>query len=921
MEPHELETIFDPNKDLSIKSKRLIALDRQKEESSKYLFAWANDQNEIIVGPNIGKIGPGAYIDDLLSLKKEIEKIRDDHDINRATVKSVATFVDVSLTAIQLIPAVPASLPALLSVMALQRAFEETFEFASEGIEKSQKRHMERVVGELLKQTRNKYPDVESIEKLTPEQRSKIVILDNYHILESLESEEFDENTRQVLTDAMSKLMEDFLRKGVTLNNLINHDQDISIEELKHSYLQLVGICKASQGTYEALLEKTEAQGVLLNNLEQEFQSQSESLIDLKKKIEDNSDVSEEVIESFIKMAIYSSQSPEKILQMLGNDEIFNLDDDKKKALIKEVEAKINKRDNKDERDNSSGGEEYTLGDFYKHLDLTSAFIDLGRKFGIESELINEIEKVSFLAKTGIAAFAAFTATDYVGAVNLFSSFVGAFSSPKDISAIRHEQIVNMLTKLGLKQDKIIENQKVINHKLENVLKGQSVIYDTIRQTSEIIISAWDDINSKLFEINHSVKVTQSISLAILNENVDKLRQFLETRERYRIIEYEANRLSLKGMREHFEIPICYDNFRDGWQAVEAVIFEDDSISIDDSINDIFHCAAYPNEVSLEWLEKHKLLIRNFFGKQVEAMTTSGGKMSLDVISMIILYPSKTVLDIDNKLNRITSFQENDLSAFNFKSLGTLVFPRKVEAVGRWLLDTYYYWDFIGRKVDWFFSPTDEVLERSSSNKFHPGKEVLIKYLSIINLAIAQQATLSGDFCLHSISRFIIAEQHSKNDRGSENFLNILDIFRTNGFLKENWIMYLIHSAIRDSEKTFFYYHMALSALSYGEKHSYLMNDLLGKAHGFSTKFKFSVSEDQVDLVLEGHDEHSNNEPVYITLPSSEKVRKGEMIYHPDLLLLLRLKEDVFWALEEYTLGKKMSEDAYKLLTDLVSKS
>lgn len=690
-----------------------------------------------------------------------------------------------------------------------------------------------------------------------------------------------DDKDKAYFNNQLIKVLATDVAKGDLHNLIVDKWQD---EQIKNNAYE---ICKIGQffnefrdKTFEELKDINKSQTNINNNLDS-----------LNKLIEKNS---QDILTNgkdieFIHEFMFGKMSPEEQQIALQKGWHTGLQGEEKEKYELKLEILVERRKLTEK-----------VGSY---LTGASTIINIAQKVGLgDEQFVKDAANIVSFGESAFNAFASISTGNYFGAAQSIVSALGIGGSKPDVGAERHKQVMrklediqNGIIALAKGQEVIQKQLEVVQNSLRELHKGQEaiinnqkIILESINEVGKLVEKSHNILMDKLEEIHYDVRLNKELILEGLEEEIKVCAAFLESKTD-KI--YKINN-SYQDIINHFnDWQSEFNNCRDGIIKKFARA---------DEFNKIFMLKFRPDE-------ENKANVANYIKTVYEPAQSLLNYNSLldktysEVVSSLFL-PTNTMLGLNNKLNQKLEFSQDP-------------FPKNVnltniikEPVASVIVNNYIE-NFIEIQKYYEFMKTEKELlseeELFSNNRAlnRKGLYYLEKFiLPLVEVAIAQQALLSGDVLLPIMEK-AFAEKLDKNNE--EPFNACIAALKNNKLLARNFMVFYIKNQI---QKNPFYnefsYHFALNAKN---------NEFLKRIIRVPLEFNFAEDEKKNDkghiVIPKGWSLKIDND-AFIPLPSALDIAEAKFIYSDEMNKLITLKSKIMDEIVSYTFSNGFSKES-----------
>lgn len=772
----------------------------------------------------------------------------------------------------------------------LNYAISESLNYVEHKFEEAASESSKKIIGHFFYEYRNRGGSIQSLTGKSTEVIYK-ELFGKSPIFDSMFKNVSDQDKAYFYNELIKTLAED-VAKGQLENKYIDQLQEKEIEATAHIISSIgEGFNKFRNATIDELEGITSSQTAVsnklteLNNL---VNANSENILANRKDIE------------FIQEFMYGKMSPKEQLSALKSGWIEGLQgEERKKQELKEqiLQERINLT--------------IQVG---KYLDGASTLFNFVSGIpGLgDQQFVKDAAAVVTFSQSALSAVTSFASGNYLGAIESVSSILGFGQNKTDIGGERHKQVMHELAdiKQGISQlgkgiDVIQKQLAAIQQSLENLQKGQEqimhnqqIILDTIYKLAEQSREQYIALNDKLDEMHKDIRLSKDLILAVLEQDITSCESFLNTRKEE--FNFDVNNKcfnSYNDLKNHFErCDTLYNICEDGIA---------NKLTSEIGFNPIFllknrdNVASYITKI---YDPTYKLLTmhNNLINKNPEETITS------------LFIPSKNINNIDEKLKinlespvkKVRILKEIGLQKVIHEPLFAGSVLRHVEN----FIEIQKYYELI--QIEDGNKKLVSLNDLFDINKPLNNPLGLIRLkntvLPLVDVAIAQEAMLSGDILLPIIKN-AFRDKIDKNNDGP--FTDSLNALRHNPLLARNFLVYYIKSQIIQKSYNEINYHFALCSLTTDEelKKIVTLPAPLIFHHANSEVLESGRIKIPKDWSLKIDDN------TYISLPSAVEVSDGNIVYSDEMHKLISLKAKILDEIANYTFHEKLESTEMKV--------
>ncbi|MBL6989163.1 MAG: hypothetical protein ISR65_05270 [Bacteriovoracaceae bacterium] len=561
----------------------------------------------------------------------------------------------------------------------------------------------------------------------------------------------------------------------------------------------------------------------------------------------------------FIEDFMFGKMSPSEQLVALKKGMLANITKGERKALILKTEAvqakiKLNKQ-------------------ISNYINGASTVLSIADNLGLKGKFFETAGEVVNVVQTGFKAYMSDMSDDPLGYLNAVNIVTGLFAKKRDVVEARHKQIVKMLEGLAAGQEVLSEKIDHLIEGQEQIIKNQQAIVEQLYAIRTQLQDNHQMVMKAMGDLHYTVWETMKIALANREDNLKSCNTFLNSRREYHFFEGKFSKYrDMKGhFRNHFNNKL-FSSCMDGINY---------NIRRYDDIDPLFHFYKQGSTKELS------ITYRDLYVDSIDLLTHNSGDNFEKYLSSL-LQPVTTIRDLDKKSNVTLEpnyFPGPQRSALqNYKYLmGKLLSPLAVSRYLAAIIEIAPYFDVLApdstslSRIDELLDPRFEYTDT--------GLRLLQRALPILDVALAQQALLSGDTLL-----FALSEVFEKNQQDKPAYKKATGVLQTNKLLARNYLIYQINKEFKKTGSNSLFYNAALYSTD---------DDLLKMAIKMPWTF---VKKDEGWFV-------QFTDEIAIKLPTAKAVGTKYLETTPELITLASLKDRFIDQITSYRFTMDMSEE------------
>lgn len=639
---------------------------------------------------------------------------------------------------------------------------------------------------------------------------------------------------------------------------------------------------------------------------------------------------------SYLQSFLFDKMNPEEQISALQAG-FFNIPEEERKQLQDKIETINDRQELVQNLSNyAQGGQQLLM---------------IAKNFGVNvpPDVDKTVNDISGAITVGVDLYTG----NYMGALLTVSQLFGTNKKQEDVGAARHRQVMEGLGKLAegeskilndthsllnasaalLKgQDELLNGQRAIYAKLNTISTQINQIMDSQRQTLDILQA----VNDKLDQ-QHSEVMRQ---LARISAQVTQLRLMLQGQEREDVYRCESalrlmysfekyiprlNRfVDYNALIKFYDISTVRDHIRVGLNALNAkiplpglndlnflVMEVPDLLRINgELISDINQVnldkdLEIPEDSQRRTLKFYQLLW--LILKQEGNLELALAALILPVASIealkkkiISLEPKKSQERLPKRLYETLHPPPGLLYPEIAELLGSLYCLGNLKQFVEYVFRFHYMFPLFKKGVAGEDLLTMEEIESTDFSSTNLGVQSLLQQtLCRIDIALAQQALLTGDFILDKLVKKYIDGYYGVN----RNLYTIIGwLLDSNPVLARNFIMYAAREEVVKKDSAFILYSMAYNDFSSPRS----LQELIG--YHWKLKSDSTKKEWFIEMGVYAGDKA-------LKLPNPDDLQKGQLESTPEVRELLDLHAKIAGEIVGYsftdTLGSAVYNDTY----------
>jgi hypothetical protein len=214
------------------------------------------------------------------------------------------------------------------------------------------------------------------------------------------------------------------------------------------------------------------------------------------------------------------------------------------------------------------------------------------------------------------------------------------------------------------------------------------------------------------------------------------------------------------------------------------------------------------------------------------------------------------------------------------------------------VLDIHFYYPML-KGDDFIVSTRDELLKAATISR--AGESLLTETLNLVDIAIAQETLVSGDYMLPVLKEILKTPDGAPGNNRQAISAEAITLLNNDSVLAQNFILYCVTQGLRDRRSNILTYAAGLASLG----NPSILNSVTGVPSGV---FERNTTEEKRDLDGDGEEEVTKPVGWYVRLgdksyllPSAKAVQEGKFSYTPELIRLLQLRSRLTDELSAYS--------------------
>ena len=443
------------------------------------------------------------------------------------------------------------------------------------------------------------------------------------------------------------------------------------------------------------------------------------------------------------------------------------------------------------------------------YLNGAGTIISIAAKIGVNPEIVKTAQEGLAVGQVAFAAGTALMSGNFLQAAGALSGLLGM--SGKDAETQRHEQILGQLKQISQQIEALDGKMDEMLNLQRETLRGLQSIYQAIVTLSQQISQAHEDQMRQIDRVQLEVEFVRA--LVIEGNGVALWDTFSDSRNPPFFDNSIGEFRTYAQMSSHFTASGSFDYFG----PASAALFKLFGFSV--AIPGPFAYQAIesssdldPNKNVEQYRKKHyEPLIRFVLENLAEVWSPD-----VQAFLSLFLLPARRVHTL---LDGITIQDVADHARFEASMqtyFSRLLAPTTIRTCVSYLLDMFYYVPLIKSTAPPTLFSLDELLTPEIRNR-ETNSISLQKALVIVDIAIAQQALLSGHLLLPLFEKCYdapvpagdSAEAKAAETRRQERINDVESIVATSDLIRRNWLLYKVCSELRKTKSELVTFHLA----------------------------------------------------------------------------------------------------------------
>ena len=545
------------------------------------------------------------------------------------------------------------------------------------------------------------------------------ILIANNTLLQAAINDEPDQTQRELLRTQFAKGTEERVLKGLKVVAL-------SQEEMREDLNQL----KAFNTTFTEFTKETKSR---LNNLENAQKELATDLNELRLDLDQTKGQTKKNTSDikFMQDMMFGQMNPKDQLKALEAGWKSDLPASERKSLERQINI-------------AKKTMEFQHG-MNTALAVTDTLMTLAAAAGVSPKFIKGVSKVANAAKHAVNAVTSYLTGNPIGAITSVGSLIGGLFGGPDVGALRHQQIMEKFEEVLAGQQEIKEALKIIDAKVDALLEGQRIMFETLAELRMDIERYHLENMNAIEDLRQDVLYNRRILVSVLSRNIDRCDEFLASRNRFPFNNFSGFE-SFSNLASHFAYN--HDKFDDCAEGLSQFF----RINTDRGIPEIFFMKSYEGE-SLDPTQKNQItdFIKRVYKPTFTYTHAWLGPNGLE--QKLLFTPQKVSAPLLQSAKRTNgdTLLENPLSVPHlFKRITTL-------------FQVHPYFDWRDHNAGFSRLYDMDVMLKNSTPQ-HDGEDYLKSALQYANTALAQEGLIAGTSILSSLkdSLFVCFEE-SKN--------------------------------------------------------------------------------------------------------------------------------------------------------------
>ncbi|MFN7684876.1 MAG: hypothetical protein ACK5QT_05630 [Oligoflexia bacterium] len=406
-------------------------------------------------------------------------------------------------------------------------------------------------------------------------------------------------------------------------------------------------------------------------------------------------------------------------------------------------------------------------------LNGTQILLQLGSIAGVNAKAVAKAQRAVSGAQAGMKVlFAYMNGTGYLAAASAVVGFLGG--GGPDVGAERHKQVMDKLNALAKGQEVLANGVDFLIKGQATIIENQKKIFESLSHLSKQIQETYESTHERLGEIQKDIIYNRGLIRANLLRDLWKCESFLSSRASY-------GPRSILSVRNHFS------EYRHEFMQCEQGVVEA-------LTSPFFAPAALQLKTYEQEGGEHGRLVSNGYLPLLEYSRSqqaleSVGWSEVELLAALSI-PSATTTHLRTKTDWVKSKR---ILAGEFASglMNSLIAPHAVAQYVDWALQLIPYFDLLERTEGRFprLRTLEELLVSPPTVSNLKGRIILDSAMKWVNLAIAQQAVLSGEGALAALYKDI-EKRWEHSPECAKDKIHPLCLLEANPALARNFMVY-----------------------------------------------------------------------------------------------------------------------------------
>ncbi len=529
-------------------------------------------------------------------------------------------------------------------------------------------------------------------------------------------------------------------------------------------------------------------------------------------------------------------------------------------------------------------------------LNAAGVFVQAAGRLGVDPDFVEKAGQVVRVGQAAFSAFTSFASGNYLGAVTALAGLLGG---GPDAATVRHGQVMGRLSQLLRGQQAILTNQRHILDNQRRILESLCVIYEEVIRLGQTIQRVHASLMESLAKVRTEVLINRSILRDLVSEGLERAEYFRETRHEIDHSFRGGAFRSYEGLAQHFYE--YSDTFHHGIRSIELALSRDEVAALFRLTTFAGDRIGTPSLDALAFIRAIYLPCLSFWREAVTAAS-----IQPEVALKATLLPSRwitrgtralpggTTADSQEKLGRLGNEEPIESARFLLANLENLLSVTTLTWACNLVAELNVYFQLLMRPNDASIMEAEEVA--LSPRLSRRGRGLVRNCLPLLDLAIAQQALLSGDCLLEHLGKLL--ERHEPS---------ALELLRENALLRRNWAVHCVREALARRRASAYHLEIALRTRT----ESRLLESFLDQPWEVRRVDPGPQAGDdsprphEAWVVVVGWEDV---DPVMVPMPSPKDIIEGLHEHTPEMGLLLATKARVVDALADYDLVESLPE-------------